>query len=121
MLEKLPLPPFGKILQAYQEESVKLAVPIYIYVGKNSKEECIAQKKYGTLCCFLPFGESHLNYRWPVFNQKLVIEDTGNIPARELKRMAADILQKYQPRVIFLYSISHKSHLFLPEGALYNE
>jgi hypothetical protein len=120
MLQRLPLPPFGKILDAYCKESVHLDRPIYIYVGKSAKEEAIAQKKLGTMCCYLPFLENHKNYHWPITNQKVVLNDSGLNSEIELYKMCLDLVQDFNPRVIFLYSESFKNQLFLPQGASYN-
>lgn len=120
MLERLPLPPFGKILDAYSQENVHLERPIFIYVGKSAKEEAIAQKKMGTLCCYLPFGDDQSKYRWPIKNQKVVIEDAGSNSENFLYKMCLDLIQFYIPKVIYLYSEKYRNQLFLPQGASYN-
>lgn len=120
MLQRLPLPPFGKILDAYCKESVHLDRPIYIYVGKSAKEEAIAQKKIGTMCCFLPFGESHQNYNWPILNQNIVVQDTGGISEIDLNKFCFALLKTFFPKVIFLYSEKHPSKLFKQQGVRYH-
>ena len=118
--ESLSLPPFGRILQAYIEEKVKLSVPIWLYVGKDAKDIAFAEKRTGNLCTFLPFKDDVARYRWPVENQKIVIEDTGGMSHVELKRICY-VLLKYKPRIIYLYSEKNSSQLILPPGRSHHD
>lgn len=106
MLRKndLRLPPFGKVIAAYQEEKIQLDFPIYIFIGVHAKDEAYAHKKIGTLCCYLPYQEEVDNYRWPIFNQKVLIQDTGGIEATEIKIIAFYLLTNYHPRTLFIVS-----------------
>lgn len=115
----LPLPPFGRILEAYLNENVKLIAPIYIYVGHKAKEIACAQKRMGTMCTYLPQGEDHKRYHWPIKDQKIVIDDTGFSSAIALKRMCFDLLV-YLPQVIFLNSDTFQPQLYLPKGGQFN-
>ena len=101
---RLFLPPFGKILQAYIEEKVKLDIFITIYVGSKSKEIAYEDKRMGGMCCYLPYGDSYESYRWPVLNQKVLIEDTSLVSVNFLKKMCIHIFTIYEPMCIFLYS-----------------
>lgn len=118
--EKLSLPPFGRILQAYLEESVHLSIPIWVYVGKNAKEIAFAEKRMGFMCTFLPFGDDVSRYRWPIEGQKIIIEDTGDMSHVELKRICY-VLLKYKPRLMYLHSDKHSNQLILPPGRTYHD
>lgn len=114
-----PLPPYGRIVAAYQQESIKLEFPIYIYVGKSGKSEAYAQKRIGTMCMYLPYGDSADQYQWPIENQKVVIMDTGCSVPMSLRRMAAHLLT-YKPRVIFIYEDGMPGELIVPKGETYH-
>lgn len=100
----LRLPPFGKVIAAYQEEKIQLDFPIYIFVGDHAKDEAYLHKKIGTLCCYLPYQEEVANYRWPITNQKVLIQDTGGIKVTEIKIIAFYLLTNYNPRSLVIVS-----------------
>jgi len=108
---RLQLPPFGRVLAAYQQENIRLDFPIYIFVGKNASEEGFAQKKMGTLCTFLPAGEDFTRYEWPVNNQKVILYDTGGLSMEQLKKMSL-ILLKFKPNLIYIWSESYPDQFF---------
>ncbi len=114
------IPPFGRILLAFNQENIKLDVSISIFVGQHSRYEAITSKKLGALCTFLPFGDDYQRYHWPINNQKIIVEDSGGNSAIYLKKMCLYLLSTHNPRVIFLYSNSVPNELFLPKGASYN-
>lgn len=115
----LSLPPFGLIVEAYQKETIKLEVPIYIFVGKNAFEEAKQNKAWGTMAMCLPYETPFENYRWPIKDQKIVIVDTGFMSAISLKKMCYYLL-KFKPRVICLYSDTG-CELFTPPKESNNE
>ncbi len=105
-LNRLQLPPYGRVLAAYQQENIRLNFPIYIFVGVNASEEAFAQKKMGTLCTFLPVGEDFTRYEWPVNNQKVILYDTGGLTMDQLKKMSYALLN-FKPNLIYIWSESH--------------
>lgn len=119
-MQNLLLPPFGRVLLAYQQESIRLDFTIYIFVGKNARKEAVSCKKTGTLCSFLPYGESSKKYKWPIKEQKIIVLDTGFSRHIELKKICHHLLNVYQPRVIFLHSEDYPNEIFLPKGVEYN-
>lgn len=108
---RLQLPPFGRVLAAYQQENIQLNFPIYIFVGNNASEEGFAQKKMGTLCTFLPVGEDFARYEWPVNNQKVILYDTGGLSIKQLQKMSL-ILIKFKPNLIYIWSESNHDQFF---------
>jgi hypothetical protein len=114
------LPPFGRVLLAYQHESIRLDFPLYIFVGKNAKEEAYSHKKAGSFCSYLPYGDSFEKYNWPIKDQKIVILDTGFTVKLALHKMCHYLLETYSPRVIFLHSDTHTNEIFLPKGVIYD-
>lgn len=119
MQSVLSLPPFGKVLLAYQQESIRLDFPLYIFVGKNSKEEACAQKRMGTLCTFLPYGDDYATYNWPIANQRVIVVDTGFMSSIGLKKMCYGLLT-YNPSVIYLHSDAMQHDLFRPTRRVSN-
>ncbi len=98
----LRLPPFGRILQAYQHHQVLLKKMIYIYVGKTGKEDACYWIKYGEVCTFLPYGEDFNLYDWPVSDQVIIVNDTGGMEEAVLKCFCA-LLLEMGAKAIFLY------------------
>jgi hypothetical protein len=115
----LILAPFGRILLAYQQDNVCLKHPITIFVGKDGKERAFEECRQGFLSSFLPFGEDFKRLKWPIKDQKIVVQDTGNTEEIELMRFGVHLLS-YQPRVIFIYSDKYPSQLLLPTGSQYH-
>lgn len=113
------LPPYGRILQAYQQESVHLQIPIWIYVGKSAKEDAFHEKRMGFMCSYLPYGEDFSRYKWPIEEQKIIVQDTGGMSNIDLKKFCIYLI-KFNPRVIFIYSEEHPNELILPQGRSYN-
>jgi hypothetical protein len=120
MLECLRLPPFGKILRAYQEEKIQLYKPIYLFVGQEGQRRAYSEKKFGLLCTYLPFEDSFERYNWPLTGQHIVMEDTGMSDKIFINKFCLHLLEYYTPRVIFFYSETLENQLFLPQGASYN-
>ena len=108
---RLQLPPFGRVLKAYQQENIRLDFPIYIFVGKNASEEGFAQKKMGTLCTFLMDGEDFTRYEWPVNNQKVILYDTGGLSMDQLKKMSL-VLLNFKPNLIYIWSENNPDQFF---------
>lgn len=102
----MKLPPYGKILKAYQEEKVHLERPIYIFVGSNAKQEAYKQKIFGTLCTYLPENEDFTQFDWPVFQQKIVVEESGKAALILLKKLCIYLLD-FKPLIIYLNPTSH--------------
>jgi hypothetical protein len=120
MTDNLPLPPFGRILLAYQEQRVRLNFNVYIYVGKKAKDHAHQEIRDGLIATFLPYGESATAYRWPVREQKLIIIDTGGLSYMSAMNACLTIMN-YQPRLIYFYSDEHRNEMFLPKGRSCNE
>ena len=109
---RLQLPPFGRVLAAYQQENIQLNFPIYIFVGKNSSRGRFRlRKKMGTLCTFLPVGEDFTRYEWPVNNQKVILYDTGDLSMDQLKKMSL-ILLNFKPSLIYIWSENCPDQIF---------
>jgi hypothetical protein len=111
MTDNLLLPPFSRVLLAYQQERISLEFPIYIYVGKEAKDEAFAQKRFGTLCSFLPFNDDVIRYRWPIKDQKIVVYDTGSMPLVSLQKICLKLLT-FEPRLVYLWSQIHPCQFF---------
>ena len=111
MVIKGQLPPFGRVLLAYQEESIKLEFPIYIYVGKEAKDEAYTQKRMGTLCSFVPFTDYVSHYAWPILNQKIIVYDTGGLSRLALHKICFQLM-KFKPRILYLWSSEHPCQFF---------
>lgn len=109
------LPPFGKILAAYQAESISLEWQIYVYVGKDAKNNAYVAKRQGSLATYLPYGDDYKAYKWPVHEQKIVMQDTGGMNQIELVKFSFYLLNN-GARVVFLYSDEYPHELYLPKG-----
>lgn len=108
--QKLPLPPFGRILLAYQQDKVSLDPPIYVYVGIDGKKKAYEQKRMGILCSFVPYLDDPTQYNWPVTDQKIVVIDTGSLTKQQWKAICVCLMQ-FKPRVMFVYSEQHGNQL----------
>lgn len=108
--------PFGRILLAYQKDSVALKSHITIYVGKNSKKEAFDEISSGFLCSFLPEGEDYTRIKWPIDNQKVIVFDTGGIDEVKLKKFCLYLL-RFDPSILFLSSEEYQSEIFKPTGS----
>ena len=114
------LPPFGRVLLAYQQEKIRLNHSIDIYVGKEAEVCAFSAKCSGWLCTFLPYDQDFTQYDWPIKNQKIIIEDTGGMTLSDLKKFSVHLLT-FDPRVIILFSEDHRlMELILPKGRNYN-
>ena len=118
MLEKLQLPPFGHILLAYQQASIRLDFPVYIFVGKNAKYDAIGNLQRGDICTYLPYGDSFERYNWPIFDQYTVVVDTGNMTLLHLKRFCLHLVN-LDPRIVYLSSEEHQCDFLIPKGRIY--
>jgi len=107
----LRLPPYGRILQAYQYHQVHLKKMLYIYVGKEGKEYAFHFIQNGEVCTFLPYGQDYKLYEWPVAGQTIVITDTGGMEEATLKRFCVHLLG-LSVQAIFLYSEEHPSQYY---------
>ncbi len=101
----LRLPPFGNLLFAYQNESIRLDNPIYIYLGKDAKAETYRVKKTGTLATYLPLNEDYRVFNWPVSNQKIILTDTDGNNEALVKKFGVHLLNNFNPSVIFIYPL----------------
>lgn len=108
-VKSLPLPPFGKILLAYQDEGIRLTDPIYIYVGPDAKKTAYINKQDRELCCYLPYGHDFKDYRWPIFDQSVVVDCIGLTPISFLKKMILTLFSMYYPRQIMYHFQGMKS------------
>lgn len=86
------LPPYGKILQIYQYENIHLKFPIYIFVGRNARQEAYANKAHGVMSTFIPQDKSFDDFYWPIKDQKVVLFDTGSSSLLGLNRLCYKIL-----------------------------
>jgi len=102
----LPLPPYGKILQAYQDSKIQIIGNIYIYVGQGGKQEVETDLQRQILSMYLPHGDDYRCYRWPVNNQHLVVKDTSLTSLNMLQNMCLHLLTVYNPALIYLSSKS---------------
>lgn len=108
---RLKLPPFGKILLAYQEQRVRLNFSIYIHVGRGAQAICFDEVKNGFLASYLPENESFSSYQWPVYQQHIVLTDHGGLSLKELHKMCAYLLN-HKPRLVYLWSEEHPCQFF---------
>ena len=109
------LPPYGKILLAYQNESITLKNSIYIFVGKNSFKECKIQKEFGVLSTCIPEDKSYSQYEWPIKNQAIVLCDCGGMDLVELKKITFNFLHQ-GARSVCLFTELAPLEVFTPES-----
>ena len=107
----LPLPPFGSTVEGFQKSSIKLKIPIYLFVGKDAIAEAKknAELYIPTLC--LPFERSLTEYRWPILGQKIILYDTGELSKDTLELMALILLDLGADQVT-IYSQDHGLQIF---------
>jgi hypothetical protein len=113
LVPSLHLPPFGNVLNAYQKESIRLEFSIYLFVGKEAKEEAYSAKRLGILCTYLPYGDDYKKYNWPFENQKVIVFDTGGLTLPTIKRICFHIYNHYNPSLVYFYSENFPMDLFL--------
>lgn len=111
MQQNLKLPPFGKILLAYQELKISLNHSIYICVGKSAKTQAFALMQEGALASFIERGDDYAKYKWPVADQKIIVLDTGFSSSIALKKFCVHLMS-YKPRGVFLYSENFPSEFY---------
>jgi len=102
-MNKLPLPPYGKVLLALQQEGVILEFPIYIMVGKNAKSIAYGMIKTGVRCTYLPYGDSAERYFWPIAGSKVIISECDAVSRLAIKKMCHHLLYNYQPLSVCLH------------------
>jgi hypothetical protein len=102
MLQHLALPPFGKILKAYQDENIRLKDQIYIHIGKDCKQ----------------FAQADINfhsYEWPIYSRLIVLMDHGDSTAADIKKISFHLLN-FHPQLIYVWSTQHGCHFFKGES-----
>ena len=105
------LPPFGKILRAYQEQKVCLDFQIYIHVGQDAQQHAFNDVRHGVLASFLPPDIDMLSYDWPILNQYVVLVDHGETILNDLHRICVHFLS-FNPRLVYLWSEKHICQFF---------
>jgi|GEM_PF-2963527 hypothetical protein len=111
MNDQRPLPPFGRVLLAYQQETIRLDHPIYIYIGKEARDEAYTQKRMGTLCSYLPNNDDVSRYTWPIYGQHIIVYDTGGLSSTTLHKICFHLL-RFGPRVLYFWSEEHPCQFF---------
>jgi hypothetical protein len=114
------LAPFGRILLAYQNDSVRLKNQIWIFAGQKSKEQSFYETSMGLLSSFLSHQDDFNHYIWPVKDQKIILQDTGGFEESYLKKFSLHLLD-CGALCVFLYSTRFPSEAFTKKGVLYNE
>ena len=104
MKNNLPLPPYGKVLLAFQQEGIILDFPIYIMVGKDAKRIAYNHIRMGMRCTYLPYGDQPERYFWPIAGSHVVISDCGFVSGLAIKKMCHHLLCVYAPQDIWLQS-----------------
>ena len=107
----MSLPPFGKILLAYQASKVALDKPIYIHIGQQAREHCFAQVKHGDLASFISDDISLKEYVWPIHDQCIYLIDHGGLSLLSLQKICLYLL-KHKPRIIYVWSQEHPCQFF---------
>jgi hypothetical protein len=114
MLQHLALPPFGKILKAYQDENIRLKDQIYIHIGKDCKQFAQADINVGSLASYaLP--EYFHSYEWPIYSRLIVLMDHGDSTAADIKKISFHLLN-FHPQLIYVWSTQHGCHFFKGES-----
>lgn len=103
----MKLPPFGRILLAYQQDSIPLDPTIYIFIGKNGFNDAKAHLQLGTLATCLPYGENFTDYNWPIKDQKVILADSDHITLNHLKLFGMHLL-RCEPRILAIHSTHHQ-------------
>jgi hypothetical protein len=111
----LRLCPFGNVLLAYQKESIRLDFSLYIFIGRQSREQAYKNKSMGVLCTFLPFGDDYSRYDWPINGQKIIIFDTGGVEINDIKRICHHFVTAFKPAVLFTYSEMLPNQIYYSE------
>lgn len=85
------LPPYGKILKAYQDLGIIPNYHVYVFVGKDSYKQ--ARNFIATqVCLCLPYDRDILDYDWPIHDVKLLVIDTGGQTYQQLERIVGILL-----------------------------
>ena len=108
MSQTFRLPPYGRILLAYQQESIPLDFSITIFVGNRARELCFNYKKAGSMASYLPDGENFESFNWPIRNQKIIVSYSKDVTPVMIKLFCLHLLT-FSPRVIF-YSDGETNH-----------
>jgi hypothetical protein len=109
----LILPPYGKVLIAYQQESVRLEFVLYLFVGKQGRQEAYLNKASGTLCTFLPYGDDYKKYNWPIENQSVCVFDAGQNEAGLMKKLCLYLFENFNPRTVFTFSDDTNNSVYI--------
>lgn len=113
MQKELPLPPYGKIMQAYIDANVfpleSECWPVWnIYIGRDSdkfaRKQIVESKE---VSCYLPYQQSYEQYRWPITGHNIGIINVGFISINFLKMMAIDLFAKYKPKTLIAFESIH--------------
>jgi hypothetical protein len=114
----LILPPYGRILLAFQEATIRLQFVLYLHVGKNSKEDAYADISMGTFCTFLPYGDDYKKYNWPVQRQNVCVFDSGETEEGLIKKMCLYLFQNFNPRTVQTFSDNPNNGFYLTREKL---
>src|ERR1700676_737053 len=104
MNDNLPLPPYGKIMRAFQDERIFPGKDIYypswgIYVGKNAQYFAKSNLENNNgISSYLPYGKDFKEYDWPIHNQNIEIINTGFTTVNFIKKMAMYLFITYKPK-----------------------
>lgn len=110
----LPLPPFGRILEAYCAEKIRFPYQIHIYIGTTEKNrnEILTAKRWGGMLTYLPNNTAFSDYRWPVENQNVLIFDLAIREADFARQFAAHLIKNYSPKTVVIQSEHYPFKIF---------
>jgi hypothetical protein len=94
------LPPFGKLLSVRLEISVKLKVPVYIFVGKNSFNLAKQEIESGGIALALLKASDHYMYNWLANDLRFIICASNDCEETELQIFALRLLAEKAKHVL---------------------
>jgi|SRR5882724_1476437 len=108
-MNELPLPPYGRIMQAYQDAKILPESDIYypswdIYVGRDAPQIAkLRLKKQDGIACYLPYGHDYQDYYWPISDQNIEIINVGFVTVNFIKKMSIFLSSRYKPKSLIAY------------------
>lgn len=97
MFKQLPCSDFFHL---YEKNGINFEYPIYLFVGKNAKEDCMGHIAQGALSSYLPIQSQYADYDWSILkDKKVILFDSGCAIYLTMKKISFLLLKIGCPAV----------------------
>lgn len=99
-----PFSPYGQLLHDLRSAQPNLNYAPYVFCGRFAIAEARKMLASGLICLALPPNTKVSDYRWSVAGLPLILFDSGEISARELKKIAYALLKEKAKQVCVYFT-----------------